>query len=130
LGHTHPSTLTSRNNLANAYREAGDLDRALPLLKTVLAQFEQTLGDTHPSTLTSRSSLGNAYREAGDLDRALPLLTTVLAQRKQALGDTHPSTLTSRNSLAKARQQAEAVQHGSTATSVTEAVPQEPSTAD
>ncbi|WP_423842205.1 tetratricopeptide repeat protein, partial [Actinomyces naeslundii] len=38
LGPDHPDTLTSRNNLAGAYRDAGRLDEAIPL-------FEQTLED-------------------------------------------------------------------------------------
>ncbi|WP_406838132.1 tetratricopeptide repeat protein [Streptomyces sp. AHU1] len=130
LGDTHPDTLTSRNNLAGAYESAGDLDRAIPLHEATLAQREQVLGDTHPSTLTSRNNLAGAYESAGDLDRAIPLYEATLAQREQVLGDTHPSTLTSRNNLAYARHKAEAVQHGSTATSVTKAVPQKPSTAD
>ncbi|MGW1531102.1 tetratricopeptide repeat protein [Streptomyces aureus] len=130
LGDTHPDTLTSRNNLASAYQSAGDLDRSIPLYETTLTQFEQVLGDTHPSTLISRNNLATAYQSAGDLDRSIPLYEATLAQREQVLGDTHPDTLASRNNLAYARQKAEAVQHGSTATSVTEAVPQKPSTAD
>ncbi|HZK05730.1 MAG TPA: tetratricopeptide repeat protein, partial [Actinomycetaceae bacterium] len=31
LGPDHPNTLASRNNLASAYRAAGDLGRAIPL---------------------------------------------------------------------------------------------------
>ncbi|MEU6540798.1 tetratricopeptide repeat protein, partial [Streptomyces sp. NPDC047000] len=112
LGDTHPDTLTSRNNLATTYQVAGDLGRAIPLLKATLTQCEQILGDTHPHTLTSRNNLAAAYRAAGEPQ-----------------GDTHPQTLTSRNSLAAARQEFEAVQHGSTATSVTNAEPQQPSTA-
>ncbi|MFJ7293593.1 tetratricopeptide repeat protein, partial [Streptomyces collinus] len=102
LGDTHPDTLTSRNNLAYAYRAAGDLERAIPLHETTLAQYEQVLGDTHPNTLTSRNNLAYAYRAAGDLERAIPLHETTLAQREQVLGDTHPNTLTSRNNLAYA----------------------------
>ncbi|MFJ7042260.1 tetratricopeptide repeat protein [Streptomyces sp. NPDC101112] len=102
LGDTHPLTLASRNNLAGAYREAGDLGRAIPLLETTLAQHEQVLGDTHPNTLASRNNLAGAYREAGDLGRAIPLLETTLAQREQVLGDTHPDALASRNNLAGA----------------------------
>ncbi|GAA1642789.1 hypothetical protein GCM10009733_044890 [Nonomuraea maheshkhaliensis] len=30
LGTDHPDTLASRNNLANVYQTAGDLDRAVP----------------------------------------------------------------------------------------------------
>ncbi|MGW0409969.1 tetratricopeptide repeat protein, partial [Streptomyces collinus] len=106
LGDTHPDTLTSRNNLALAYKSAGDLARSVPLLKATLAQHEQALGDTHPDTLTSRNNLALAYQSAGDLARAIPLLKATLAQHEQALGDTHPNTLTSRNNLAMAYQSA------------------------
>ncbi|MFF0855864.1 tetratricopeptide repeat protein [Streptomyces sp. NPDC003280] len=106
LGDTHPDTLTSRNNLAYAYQEAGDLERAIPLHEATLAQCEQILGDTHPQTLTSRSSLASAYQAAGDLERAIPLHEATLAQCEQTLGDTHPQTLTSRISLASAYQAA------------------------
>ncbi|MGG7569754.1 tetratricopeptide repeat protein [Streptomyces sirii] len=102
LGDTHPSTLSSRNNLAIAYESVGDLGRAVPLYEATLAQREQVLGDTHPSTLTSRNNLAIAYRSVGDLGRAIPLMEATLAQREQVLGDTHPSTLTSRSNLAGA----------------------------
>ncbi|GHH82321.1 tetratricopeptide repeat protein [Streptomyces capitiformicae] len=102
LGDTHPATLTSRHQLAYAYKEAGNPERAIPLHETTLAQREQTLGHTHPSTLTSRNGLATAYDDAGDLERAIPLYETTLAQREQTLGHTHPSTLTSRNNLAYA----------------------------
>ncbi|MFF7238412.1 tetratricopeptide repeat protein, partial [Streptomyces collinus] len=84
-------TLTSRNNLAGAYRAAGDLGRAIPLYEATLAQCEQVLGDTHPDTLTSRNNLAGAYRAAGDLGRAIPLYEATLAQFEQVLGDTHPA---------------------------------------
>ncbi|MCX5247857.1 tetratricopeptide repeat protein [Streptomyces sp. NBC_00201] len=102
LGDTHPSTLTSRNNLASAYESAGDLTRAIPLYEAILTQREQVLGDTHPDTLTSRNNLASAYESAGDLTRAIPLHETTLTQSEQVLGNTHPSTLTSRNNLAYA----------------------------
>ncbi|KOV64280.1 hypothetical protein ADL01_28150, partial [Streptomyces sp. NRRL WC-3618] len=73
LGDTHPDTLRSRNNLASAYRAAGDPGRAIPLLEATLAQREQVLGDTHPDTLRSRNNLASAYRAAGDPGRAIPL---------------------------------------------------------
>ncbi|MDN5385328.1 tetratricopeptide repeat protein, partial [Streptomyces sp. LB8] len=106
LGDTHPHTLTSRNNLAYAYRAAGDLKRAIPLYETTLTQCEQVLGDTHPDTLTSRNNLAGAYESAGDLERAIPLYEAVLTQCEQMLGDTHPHTLTSRNNLAYAYESA------------------------
>ncbi|MGW0282006.1 tetratricopeptide repeat protein [Streptomyces sp. NPDC003236] len=102
LGDTHPDTLASRNNLALAYRTAGDLSRAIPLYEATLTQREQVLGDTHPDTLASRNNLASAYRTAGDLSRAIPLYEATLTQREQVLGDTHPDTLASRNNLALA----------------------------
>jgi tetratricopeptide (TPR) repeat protein len=70
LGETHPDTLTSRNNLATAYRAAGRLDEAIPLLERTLADRERVLGETHPDTLTSRNNLAAAYRAAGRLGDA------------------------------------------------------------
>ncbi|MET9412441.1 tetratricopeptide repeat protein [Streptomyces sp. NPDC002935] len=130
LGDTHADTLASRNNLAGVYQAAGDLSRAVPLLEATLAQSEQVLGDTHPQTLASRHNLAHAYEAAGDLGRAIPLYEATIIQSEQVLGDAHPDTITSRHNLASARQKAEAVQHGSTGTSGTKAVPQKPSTAD
>ncbi|WP_371598563.1 tetratricopeptide repeat protein [Streptomyces sp. NBC_00564] len=106
LGDTHPHTLTSRNNLALAYSEAGDLTHAVPLLEATVAQDVQVLGDTHPDTLQSRNNLAAAYYAAGDLDRAIPLLEATVAQFEQVLGDTHPNTLQSRNNLASAYESA------------------------
>ncbi|WP_225849236.1 FxSxx-COOH system tetratricopeptide repeat protein [Streptomyces sp. HPF1205] len=106
LGDDHPVTLNSRNNLALAYRAAGDLGRAIPLYEATLAQCEQVLGDTHPDTLGSRNNLALAYRAAGDLGRAIPLFEATLAQCERVLGDTHPGTLSSRNNLAYAYESA------------------------
>ncbi|OLO92185.1 tetratricopeptide repeat protein, partial [Actinomyces naeslundii] len=52
LGPHHPSTLTSRNNLAYAYQATGRLDKAITLYEQNLKDFEDLLGPNHPSTLT------------------------------------------------------------------------------
>jgi tetratricopeptide (TPR) repeat protein len=106
LGETHPDTLTSRNNLANAYQDAGRLAEAIPLHERTLAEAERILGETHPNTLQSRNNLANAYQDAGQLAEAIPLHERTLADREQVLGETHPDTLTSRNNLAHAYQDA------------------------
>ena len=72
LGETHPDTLTSRSNLAAAYRAAGRLEEAIALYERTLADRERVLGETDPSTLTSRSNLAAAYRGAGRLEEAIP----------------------------------------------------------
>ena len=66
LGPDHPDTLTSRNNLAAAYRAAGRAAEAIPLYERTLADRERVLGPDHPDTLTSRNNLAAAYEAAGD----------------------------------------------------------------
>ena len=102
LGDDHPHTLTSRGNLAGAYRAAGRLGEAIPLFEGVLADSARVLGDNHPHTLTSRNNLAGAYRAAGRLGEAIPLYEQALADSARVLGDNHPHTLTSRNNLAGA----------------------------
>ena len=102
----HPATLGSRNNLAGAYRDAGDLGRAIPLYEQALADRQRVLGADHPATLGSRNNLAGAYRDAGDLGRAIPLYEQTLADSVRVLGADHPQTLTSRNNLALAYQAA------------------------
>jgi hypothetical protein len=68
-GDAHPDTLLSRNNLATAYQDAGDLERAIPLYEAALARREQVLGDAHPRTLNSRNNLAGARRTAQAVQR-------------------------------------------------------------
>ncbi|MFF4291437.1 tetratricopeptide repeat protein, partial [Streptomyces sp. NPDC001633] len=56
----HPDTLTSRNNLALAYQEAGDLNRAVPLYEQTLTDCERLLNNDHPLTRTLRENLTHA----------------------------------------------------------------------
>ncbi len=102
LGRDHPGTLTSRGNLAGAYRAAGRLGEAVPLLEGTLADHVRVLGPDHPDTLTSRGNLAGAYRAAGRLGEAVPLLEGTLADHVRVLGPDHPDTLTSRGNLAGA----------------------------
>ncbi|MFI6300089.1 tetratricopeptide repeat protein [Nonomuraea sp. NPDC050790] len=92
LGPDHPNTLTSRNNLASAYRESGDLGQAVPLLEATLTDSERVLGPDHPHTLGSRTNLASAHYTAGDLGRAIPLLETTLTDCERVLGPDHPTT--------------------------------------
>ncbi|HZK04523.1 MAG TPA: tetratricopeptide repeat protein, partial [Actinomycetaceae bacterium] len=102
----HPDTLAWRNNLAYAYRAAGDLSRAIPLFEATLTDSIRVLGPDHPSTLASRNNLAATYRAAGDLGRAIPLFEATLADSIRVLGPDHANTLASRNNLASAYQAA------------------------
>ncbi|MEV6400830.1 tetratricopeptide repeat protein, partial [Streptomyces sp. NPDC051907] len=94
LGADHPGTLTTRDNLALAYRQAGDPARAVPLFEQTLADKVRVLGADHPDTLTTCNNLALAYEEAGDPARAVPLLEQTLADKVRVLGADHPDTLT------------------------------------
>jgi tetratricopeptide (TPR) repeat protein len=102
LGPDDPSTLTSRNNLATAYWDAGRTDEALNLYEHNLAARERVLGPDHPDTLQSRSALAASYWAAGRTDEAIPIYEQALAGQERALGSDHPDTLQSRNNLAAA----------------------------
>jgi tetratricopeptide (TPR) repeat protein len=98
----HPQTLASRHSLANAYRGAGQLDKAIPIYEQTIADRERILGPDHPNTLTSRNNLAGAYRHAGHLDKAIALYEQTFADRERILGPDHLKTVTSRNNLAGA----------------------------
>ncbi len=100
LGPDHPDTLTSMNDLASGYRDAGKLDLALPLFEETLKLRKAKLGPNHPHTLRSMGNLASGYRDAGKLDLALPLHEETLNLMKAKLGPDHPDTLTSMNNLA------------------------------
>ncbi|MDQ1740326.1 MAG: hypothetical protein QOE53_1978 [Pseudonocardiales bacterium] len=100
LGPEHPDTLSSRNNLASAYQDAGRLAEAVLLFEATLADYERLLGREHPDTLTSRNNLALAYWDTGRLAEALSLLEVTLADCERLLGREHPDTLTGRNNLA------------------------------
>ncbi|MGV9594719.1 tetratricopeptide repeat protein [Streptomyces tendae] len=102
VGEDHLDTLSSRNNLAEAYRAAGDLARAIPLFERTLRVRVRVLGEDHPDTLTSRNNLAYAYETAGDLARAIPLFERTLDDAVRVLGEDHLDTLSSRNNLAGA----------------------------
>ena len=100
LGPDHPDTLASRNSLAGVYRDAGRLDKAIPLYEQTLEDSIRVLGLDHPSTLTSRFNLADAYRASGRLDEAIILYEQVFSGRSRVLGPDHRSTLTSHDELA------------------------------
>ncbi len=106
LGPDHPDTLTARSNLAIAYREAGRLDEAIPLLERSFADSERILGPDHSGTLAARSNLAGAYRVAGRLDEAIPLFERSFADSERILGPDHLDTPTLRNNLATVYQAA------------------------
>ena len=85
MGSDHPDTLTTRNNLAGAYRSVGRFGEAIELFERVLFERERVLGPDHPDTLTTRNNLAGAYYSVGRFDDAIELFERVL-------GPEHPLT--------------------------------------
>jgi tetratricopeptide (TPR) repeat protein len=86
LGPDHPATLTTMNNLALAYEDAGELGKALPLFEQTLEKVRAKLGPDQPRTLHTMHHLALAYQAAGQFDRAEPLLRELLEQRRKKDG--------------------------------------------
>ena len=75
LGADHPDTLSTRNNLAIAYRDAGRTAEAITLDEQTLADRERVLGADHPDTLSTRNNLANAYRTRAARPRRSPCMS-------------------------------------------------------
>ena len=105
LGPEDPCTLTCRHNLAIAYQQANQDDKAIKLYERNLEDRKRILVTDHLDTLTSRNSLATAYHDAGR-DGAVELYERNLEDRERILGTDHPDTRASRNNLAAAYQDA------------------------
>ncbi|WP_093835028.1 tetratricopeptide repeat protein [Streptomyces sp. SolWspMP-5a-2] len=66
LGDTHPSTLTTRHELARVLHDQGELGRARSEFEAVLTHRRASLGDTHPNTLTTRHELDGLQQLRAD----------------------------------------------------------------
>jgi hypothetical protein len=63
--------LTARRELGRRIASAGQIDRALEMLRNVLADTRLLLGPDHIDVLTTRAVIANCHGQAGDRERAL-----------------------------------------------------------
>ncbi|MFC8529247.1 tetratricopeptide repeat protein [Nocardia sp. NPDC057227] len=110
MGRDHSETLIARDDVADAYREAGQTTEAIPLYEATLTDSERTFGVDHPHTLTSRHKLAGAYWSADRTAEAIELYEHTLTDRERILGTGHPQTLLTRHNLATAYQQGRRVE--------------------
>ncbi|MEU7673521.1 tetratricopeptide repeat protein [Micromonospora taraxaci] len=99
FGGDHPSTLTTRNNLAGAYQAAGRVGEAIGAFEQLLSDRLRVLGGDHPSTLTTRNNLAVVYQAAGRVGEAIGAFEQLLSDFLRVCGDDDPSTLTTYNNL-------------------------------
>ncbi len=102
LGPEHPTTLSSKNNLARTYEKLGRPGDALPMFEEVLRIRKAKLGLSHPDTLNSISNVALAYETVRRLSEALPLFEEAWSRHKASLGNEHPETLHAMSDLAVA----------------------------
>ncbi|KEY65494.1 hypothetical protein S7711_09285 [Stachybotrys chartarum IBT 7711] len=100
LGEDHPSSLTSKSNLASTYRNRGQWKEAELLEFQVMEIRKTILGADHPDTLKSISNLASTLWNQGRWREAEPLEVQVMNTRKATLGEDHPDTLISMANLA------------------------------
>jgi tetratricopeptide (TPR) repeat protein len=93
LGADHPHTLTSMNNLAEGYQNAGQIAQALPLWEETLKLMKAKLGADHPHTLASMGNLAAGYWSLKQLDKSVPLFEQLLPLQEKKLGRNHSNTL-------------------------------------
>jgi tetratricopeptide (TPR) repeat protein len=99
-GHGHPSTLTTRNDMAGVLSEQGKYDEALQAYQEVFDIRKGELGPEHLDTLTTRNNMAGVLSKQGKYEEALQAYQEVFDKRKDLLGPEHPSTLTTRNNMA------------------------------
>ena len=85
LGPEHPDTLASMTNLAWAYRDAGKLDLALPLLEEAYRGAKK-----YPELRGVGAALLDGYAAAGKTEKAAALAKELLADARSAVAQGKP----------------------------------------
>ncbi|SNX88586.1 tetratricopeptide repeat protein [Streptomyces sp. TLI_55] len=100
LGPDHDDTLKAANDLARAYNDTQDHERARALDEDTLARLRRLYGDDHPDTLASAHNLAVGLRARGRHEEALALDEKTLEVQRRVLRVEHPATLTAASNLA------------------------------
>ena len=81
------------SNLAGIYRDAGQLEKALPLVEETLRLSKAKLGPEHPDTLRAMNNVASMYWSLGKLEQSVPLFEETLKIKKSVCGEDHPETI-------------------------------------
>lgn len=100
LGKTHEKTLVWSNDLALAYSNLGEYQKALPLHAEAYRLCCETFGNHHEISLLSLGNLALLYEKIGNYPKALELQLLSYHRRKSLWGEEHPQTLLSLQQLA------------------------------
>ena len=100
FGDLHTETLAALVSLANATREAGDLQRAHELLERAVTRYHSVLGGDHPFTLAATADLAGVVRATGHYADARRIDEEALGGLRRSVGPDHPFTLACANGYA------------------------------
>ncbi|MFC8349544.1 FxSxx-COOH system tetratricopeptide repeat protein [Streptomyces sp. NPDC057280] len=100
LGPDHDDTLRATHNLARAYYDTRDHERARALYEDTLNRRQRLYGDEDPRTLASAVNLAVELQALGRYEEALALEEKTLAVQRRVLGAEHPATLLTASNLA------------------------------
>jgi tetratricopeptide (TPR) repeat protein len=99
LGPEHPLVARTLNNLALAYYQKGDYEKAESFYQRSLAILVKAFGIEHPEVTTILINLGDLYRAKKDYQKAEPLYLRALAIREKVFGPDDPYVGQSINNL-------------------------------
>ena len=94
----HPESLgllASKHELARAYTENDQPEKAIKLLEEVMQIKERILAPTHPERLTSQYELARAYYRSGQYQQALPIIWEVVQIQRETLRPDYPDQVLS-----------------------------------
>jgi eukaryotic-like serine/threonine-protein kinase len=96
----HMDTASTMHNLAYAYAELGQVEKALALDLQQLDMVTSLSGADSEDALITLSSVGHGYTQLGRLDEAHAVFSRVLKGHRKNLGEMHPMTLSVQHNLA------------------------------
>jgi hypothetical protein len=99
-GANHPSTLDTRDNIANWTGRSGRSAEALSQYRDLLPDRERVHGPGHRLTLSTRANIAAWTGDSGNHRDALALSREVLPDLISVLGSAHPATLVTRSNIA------------------------------
>ncbi|MDQ0605405.1 tetratricopeptide (TPR) repeat protein [Streptomyces canus] len=100
LGPDHDDTQNAATDLARAYDDTQDHERARALDEDTLQRRRRLHGDDHSGTLASADSLAIRLRSLGRYEEALALREEALAGWRRVLSVDHPESLRAASNLA------------------------------
>lgn len=100
FGQNHVETLICAANLADAYRDAGEDEKANQTLLRVIEGRTQVLGATHPQVQFARNNLALGLQNLKRFSEAAEILEDVEQTLAKQLSNDHPQTLMAKINLA------------------------------